>query len=138
MVENVAVSDIFLDTGCSRTMVRKDLVPVNKYLEGDAVTIRCAHRDVTLYPLAEITVAVDGLLFQVEAAVSEKLPAAVLLGTDVPELSKLLGVDKLQEVELQDVKVVVTRAQARRQLEEEILRREKEIQSGAKIAVLED
>ena len=95
----------------------------------------------TLYPLPEITVAVDGLLFQVEATVSEKLPAAVLLGTDVPELSTLLGVDKLQEVEPQDVMVVVTHAQARRQLEEEILRRETEIQSGAKstkIAELED
>ena len=136
MVENLGVSDILLDTGCSRTKV-----PESKYLEGDAVTIRCAHGDVTLYPLAEITVAEDGLLFQVEAAVSEKLPAAVLLGTDVPELSTLLGVDKLQEVVPQDVMVVVTRAQARRQLEEEILRCGKEIQSGAKstkTAELED
>ena len=34
--------------------------------------------------------------------------------------------------------MVVTRAQARRQLEEEILRREKEIRSGAKPTSLED
>ena len=49
MVEGKSVSDILLDTGCSRTMIRKDLVPASRYLEGDAVTIRCAHGDITLY-----------------------------------------------------------------------------------------
>ena len=51
----------------------------------------------------------------------------MLLGTDVPELSTLLGVDTVTGAETQDV-MVVTRAQARRELEEEILRREKENQ----------
>ena len=48
-VEGKAVEDVLLDTGCSRTMIRRDLVPAHKYLEGDTVTIRCAHGDVTLY-----------------------------------------------------------------------------------------
>lgn len=33
----------------------------------------------------------DGLNIQVEAAVSENLPVAVLLRKDVPQLSQLLG-----------------------------------------------
>ena len=36
-------------------------MPTHKYLEGDAITIRCAHGDVTLYPLADVDLEVDGL-----------------------------------------------------------------------------
>ena len=43
-----------------------------------------------LYPLAEVTIEVDGVPLQVEAAVSETLPVAVLLGMDVQELVGLL------------------------------------------------
>ena len=118
-------------------MIRRDLVPAHKYLEGDAVTIRCAHGDVTLYPLTDVEMEVDGLPIKVEAAVSEKLPMGVLLGTDVPELSTLLGTE-VRLTDGNDDVMVVTRAQARRQLEEEILRREKEIRSGAKPTSLED
>ena len=72
---------------------------------------------------------VDGLSIQVEAAVSDKLPAGVLLGTDVPALHTLLGTKPLP-AKTPDV-LVVTRAQARRQLEEELLRREKQVQLEA-------
>lgn len=75
---------ILLDTGCSRTMVRQDLVPQEKILEGEAVMIRCAHGDMVLYPLAEIDMEVDGVLVSADAAVSEALPVPVLSGTDVP------------------------------------------------------
>ena len=61
---------------------------------------------------------------------SEKLPVGVLLGTDVPILSTLLGVPSLPANKTDDV-LVVTWAQAQRQLEEEILQREKEVQSGS-------
>ena len=42
------------------------------------------------YPLTEVQLEVDGTQLQVEAAVSEKLPVAVILGEDVPQLRKLL------------------------------------------------
>lgn len=51
VVEEKMVNDIILSTGCSRTMVRRDLVPGSMYLER-VVTIRCAYGDVTLYPFA--------------------------------------------------------------------------------------
>ena len=137
-VEGKAIKDILLDTGCSRTMVKRELVPANKFLEGDVVTIRCAHGDVTLYPLAQVNMEIGGVPIKVEAAVSEKLPVSVLLGTDVPQLSTLLGTEIKQAESTDGAMVVVTRAQARRQLEEGILRREKEICSGAKPTSLED
>ena len=68
------VEGILLDTGCARTMVRKDLVSAGKIMMGDVVTIRCAHGDTVLYPLAAVELEVDGLKMSVEPAVSQNLP----------------------------------------------------------------
>ena len=93
LVEGKPVKSILLDTGCSRTLVRKDLVPQHKLLHGEAVAIRCAHGDTVLYPLAEVELEVDGYPLHVEAAISDTLPMPVLVGTDVPELTALLTGD---------------------------------------------
>ena len=45
---NQLVHDVLLDTGASRTMVRKELVSEDD-LTGEETTIRCAHGDVVLY-----------------------------------------------------------------------------------------
>ena len=90
LVEGQEVKNILLDTGCSRTLVRKDLVPEEKFLCGRAIMICCAHGDTSLYPLARVKMVVNGKTIEVEAAAAEKLPMAVLLGTDVPELRELL------------------------------------------------
>ena len=91
-IDDITVNNIVLDTGCSRTMVRENLVHEGQYLEGDVITIRCAHGDTVLYPVTKLEMVVDELLLSVEAAVSKTLPVSVLLGTDVPELDKLLGI----------------------------------------------
>ncbi len=36
-VEGTQVPDVLLDTGCSRSLVRRDLVPAEKILEGEGV-----------------------------------------------------------------------------------------------------
>ena len=72
------MSDIILDTGCTRTLVHRNVV------------IQCAHGDAVAYPLANVKLEVQGVTVTVEAAVSETLPQSVLLGTDVPELLSLL------------------------------------------------
>ena len=56
VVEGRHADNILLDTGCSRTLVRKELVPEEKILDGEAVAIRCAHGDTVLYPLAQVEV----------------------------------------------------------------------------------
>ena len=71
--------------------MRRDLVPQHKIFEGNAVMVRCAHGDTVLYPLVDVELEMNGQSIHVEAAVSESLPVAVLLGTDVPELYQLLG-----------------------------------------------
>ena len=75
---------------------------------GDAVTIRCAHGDTVLYPLAALELEVDGISIPVEV---------VLLGRDVPQLASLLGKPVGAELQSEEVMVVVTWAQAKRQLE---------------------
>ncbi len=133
-VEAHQVADILLDTGCSRTLVRSDLVPADKLLEGEAVTIRCAHGDTVLYPLAEVSIQVGGVPLLVEAAVSETLPVSVLLGTDVPELGDLLGKVEITSGHTQgaDAMVVTTRARAKQQEHDEDVQLQRQNESGVR------
>ena len=108
MVEGHAVDNILLDMGCSRTLVHRKLVPDRKMREAGAVAIRCAHGDTVLYPLARISLEVEGKAIDVEAAISDTLPMSVLLGTDVPHLYELLEGDRSMTTE--DVFAVTTRA----------------------------
>ncbi|XP_011404865.1 PREDICTED: uncharacterized protein LOC105313269 [Amphimedon queenslandica] len=101
---------ILLDTGCSRTMVPSSLVPQQWMLEGEAVTIHCAHGDTILYPLAQAHLSIGEKSITVKAAVSDTLQVAVLLGTDVKELSELLGQEVTLDDCTDDAMVVQTRA----------------------------
>ncbi|KAL5506631.1 hypothetical protein EMCRGX_G008328 [Ephydatia muelleri] len=124
-VEGNKVEDIVLDTGCSKTMIRRDLVPTTKILD-DAVTVQCAHGDTVAYPLAVVELTVDGLPLTVEAALSDTLPTAVLLGRDVPELKELLGGHRAKELHdtigKDEAMMVTTRygARKRRELQEKL------------------
>ena len=128
-VEGRAVSGILLDTGCSRTLVQRELVPAEKIMEGEAVAIRCAHGDTVLYPVARVAMAVGGQALEIEAAISDMLPMDVLLGTDVPELGDLLGHEAMDKCE--GAMAVTTRAGQKWLDQEEQTRIEKESMSGA-------
>ena len=73
-VEGIYVDQIVLDTGCSRNMLKQDLFPRNKLIEGDAVTIQCAHGHTVLHTVVQLELLVDGVPVCVEAAVSKSLP----------------------------------------------------------------
>ena len=123
--------------------MRSNLVPPNCLVDGE-VTIRCAHGDTVIYPLAEARICVGGRELTVLAAVSDTLPVSMLLGRDVPELMALLGKEPTKETKPQtdpvdhDILAVTTRAQAaQRDWEEEQLQ-EREEASGAHAASLDD
>lgn len=103
---------VLLNTGCSRTMVHRNLVPTHKLIEGKGVAIRCAHSDTTFYLLADIEVKVSGKDLKVEAAVADTLPVPLLLGTDVPQLFQILGREDSGIASVDNVMVVRTRARA--------------------------
>ena len=113
-------------------MVRKDLVPEEKILEGEAVAIRCAHGDTVLYPLAQVEVTVDDQTIGIKAAVAGSLPMDVLLGTDVPELGELLGLN----LQPSNVLATTTRSQAKKQMEQELDLQQKDELSGARLTSL--
>ena len=64
---------VLLDTECSRTLVRRDLVDAGRRISENSM---CTWR----YSVV-----------QVKSVVSDNLPMGVLLGTDVPYLSNPLG-----------------------------------------------
>ena len=125
------MKDIQLDTGCSRTVVRRNLIDKKKIVDGETITIQCAHGDTVVYPIAEVELQVEGRLITVEAAVSDTLPRAVLLGTDVPEMSELLEQKKTGKHKGKAL-VVMTRRQAKMQQEREAAMQQRQKESGAR------
>lgn len=131
-IQGIKVTDILLDTSCTQTMVRGDLVQQDQLIEGEASTIQCMHGDNVLYPMADAAINLDGLNFNVRAAVSKPLPMSMLLGTDVPQLEQLLRGNPTR-IYSQGVKqaLVTTRSQTRKE-EEEVLKLKEKITAMAK------
>ena len=75
--------EMWLDTGCSRTTVRSDLVP-QQDLKKTRCRTRTASGELVDNPLADVELEVQGTKYRVEAAVSNNLPVSVLIGRDVP------------------------------------------------------
>ena len=99
-------------------------------LPGETTTIHCAHGDKVLYPVARLNLEVEGVPVAIKAAVAKNPPVSVLLGTDVPELGKLLGLKpKSRCSERQRALLAVTRARAKREAPEEKERCQKEADS---------
>ena len=130
-MEGTQVHDIILDTGCSRTIVCQDLVPIEKKVPGEAVTLRCAHGDTVLYPMANVNMEVNGITLGVRTALSNTLPVLVLLGTDVPQLGQLLSVNPLTVHTVGTGEaMIVTRARAREQQRTEMDNQQRQDESG--------
>ena len=107
------------------TMVRRNLVAMEKVIVGKVVTITWASGDTKLHPLALVEVELDGAHIPVEVALSEELPVTVLLGTGVPELTHLISGkgSSTNLVSQEQVMVVMTRAKAKQQLEKKLIRK---------------
>ena len=126
-MEGTRVEDAVLDTECTQTMVRRELVPEGQRIEGEAAAVTCACGDTVLYPIAEAEMELEGVKLQVTAALSDPLPVSILLGTDVPELGGLLRANPhTVHSEGSDQALVVTRPQTRHNKEEESLRQASE------------
>ena len=110
-----------IDTGCSRTTIREDLIA--PYLrQPKSVSVMVAMGEIVEYCTAVVTVKVDGVERQLEVAVAKELPVPVLLGADMPleELivMKLSG-QRLKEIVTDKSFAVLTRSQVRRDTEAE-------------------
>ena len=90
VVNGFLVDNLLLDTGCSKTIVQRDLVGEKQSLEGESTIIQCAHGHAIAYPLAAIELEIQGKPVLVNAAVSDNLPWSVLVETDVPGMLEML------------------------------------------------
>ena len=131
-VDGRMVKDILLDTGITRTLVYQKLI-LREKTSGEVI-IHCAHGDEVSYSLAQVEIAVGGQVLAVEAGVSRTLPVSVLLGTNVPQLVNLLsgvkGGVEAREGMPDEALAVNTQAQTRRNVEETILREQRQLDSG--------
>ena len=81
-VEGGREVEMWLDTGCSRTTIRSDLVPKEAW-KRSCTQAEMASGELVEYPLADVELTVRGKSYRLEAAVSHNLPVPVLLGRDV-------------------------------------------------------
>ena len=72
-----------LDSGCTRTTVRKDLIP-KELLKTGRSEMTIANGALLGYGLADITLTVDDQEYPLEATVAEELAVPVLLRADLP------------------------------------------------------
>ena len=88
-VNGIYCKDILVDTGANKTLVGGDLISPTDFT-GQTIIIRCAHGDTVPYPIANVKICLNGKDISVQAAVADKLPAAALIGWDVPNLMTLV------------------------------------------------
>ena len=112
-VNGFLVHDLLLHTGCSKTIVRRDLVGEQQWLKGESTIIQCVHGYAFAYLLAAIELEIQGKPVLVNTAVLDTFPQSVLVGTDVPGLLELLltksGTEEKNEEPLKKALVVMTR-----------------------------
>ena len=90
VVNDFLVDDLLLDTGCSKTIVHRDLVGGEQWLEGKSIIIQYVHGDAIAYTLAAMELEIQWKSVLVNAAVSDTLPRSVLVRTDILQLLELL------------------------------------------------
>ena len=130
------VTELLLDTGCSKTMIDASLVPVEKFNEEKRISMQCAHGDMKQYPIAVVEIEVNGKTYSVGAAVVDGLPRPVLLGRDVKDLVAL--VLKEDQKRKGSALAVMTRKQRSEKEKEEAINLVKEMVSEAKPKQLVD
>ena len=89
-MEGCLVSRILLDTGCSRTMVRRQLDPRRSSWRENGYQSDVCMVTQFVSP-SRYQACGGGIPVTVEAAVADSLPVEVILGTDASRMTELLG-----------------------------------------------
>ena len=125
-INGIKSKELVLDTGIDRTSLLPKFVSEDE-LNGKTVIMANASGGRRSYPVAEVTIRLDGDIYHVKAAVSSNLPVDALLGQDIflekhlarqmtwrekKELHSVLAEELVDGRQL----AVLTRAQVREQL----------------------
>ena len=127
------LTELLLDTGCSKTMIDGNLVPPQKINEGKMISMQCPHGDMKQYPTAVVEIEINDMKYKVEAAVVDGLPRPILLGRDVEDLVAMIINQKRKKYTF----AVLTRKQRFEKEKEEAINLVKEMVSEGKPKLLE-
>ena len=111
---NGQVLQALLDTGSVMSLIKACYVPEGSISYSHTTSIQCVHGDQKCYPMAEVTVTVNDLMYLLNVGVVADLPVDMVLGRDMPVLHDLLalpceGTEPVANV----IGAVLTRAQAK-------------------------
>ncbi len=80
-----------VDSGCNQTSIHQSLIQLGALDKSRVVPVRCVHGDVVKYPLMSVLIQFRGQKHSVEVAVNPHLRHPLILGTNWPAFSQLLG-----------------------------------------------
>ncbi len=81
-----------VDSGCNQTSIHQSLVQQGALDMSRKVKVRCVHGDVVGYPLVPVGIQFRRKKHSIRVAVNPHLRRPLILGTDWPAFSQLLGV----------------------------------------------
>ncbi len=81
-----------MDSGCNQTSIHQSLIQQRALDTGRKVKVRCVHGDVANYPLVPVSIKFLGKIHRMEVAVNSHLKHPLILGTDWPAFTQLLGI----------------------------------------------
>ncbi len=80
-----------VDSGCNQTSIHQSLIQPAALDKSCVVQVRCIHGDVVKYPVVLLAIQFRGQKHNVEVAVNQHLRHPLILGTNWPAFSQLLG-----------------------------------------------
>ncbi len=81
-----------VDSGCNQTSIHQSLMQQRALDMSRKVKVRCVHGDVADYPLVPVSIKFRGKTHRMEVAVNPHLKHPLILGTDWPAFTQLLGI----------------------------------------------
>ncbi len=81
-----------VDSGCNQTSIHQSLMQQRALDISRKVKVRCVHGDVADYPLVAVSIKFRGKTHRMEVAVNSHLKHPLILGTDWPAFTQLLGI----------------------------------------------
>ncbi len=81
-----------VDSGCNQTSIYQSLMQQRALDTSRKVKVRCVHGNVADYPLVPVSIQFRGKMHRMEVAVNPHLKHPLILGTDWPAFTQLLGI----------------------------------------------
>ncbi len=81
-----------VDSGCNQTSIHQSLMQPRALDRSREVKVRCVHGDVVNYPLVPVSIQFRGKTHRMKVAVNSHLRHPLILGTDWPAFTQLLGI----------------------------------------------